>query len=149
VENADVGDVYRGQDLTMPEYRQWLQRLAEEHFVAHGYTGRMCAPKAGSYSQAVAATVRTSELSDAQAALAAIAKEKKFLDVKVKIRCPNGEVVNSIARLDTGANTDVVSPDLAILLKANKVPWSEKGGAYVEVCGASRVRPEGTSVCHS
>ena len=111
VENADVGDVYRGQDLTMPEYRQWLQRLAEEHFVAHGYTGRMCAPKAGSYSQAVAATVRTSELSDAQAALAAIAKEKKFLDVKVKIRCPNGEVVNSTARLDTGANlnTDVVS----------------------------------------
>ena len=143
VEKADVGDVYRGQDLTMPEYRQWLQRLAEEHFVAHGYTGRMCAPKAGSYSQAVAATVRTSELSDAQAALAAIAKEKKFLDVKVKIRCPNGEVVNSTARLDTGANTDVVSPDLAILLKANKVPWSEKGGAYVEVCGASRVRPEG------
>ena len=36
-----------------------------------------------------------------------------------------------------------MSPDLAILLKANKVPWSEKGGAYVEVCGASRVRPEG------
>ena len=51
--------------------------------------------------------------SDAQAALAAIAKEKKFLDVKVKIRCPNGEVVNSTARLrvDTGANTDVVSLD--------------------------------------
>ena len=140
---ADVEDVYKRQNLTVPQYRQWRQRVAEEHFVAHGYTGRMCAPKCGSYSQTVAAAVRTSELSDAQAALAAIAKEKKFLDVKVKIRCPNGEVVNSIARLDTGANTDVVSPNLAVVLKANKVPWSERGGAYVEVCGAGSVRPEG------
>ena len=143
VKVADVEDVYKRQNLTVPQYRQWRQRVAEEHFVAHGYTGRMCAPKAGSYSQTVAAAVRTSELSDAQAALAAIAKEKKFLDVKVKIRCPNGEVVNSIARLDTGANTDVVSPNLAVVLKANKVPWSERGGAYVEVCGAGSVRPEG------
>ena len=68
----------------------------------------MRAPEAGSYSQAAAATVRTSKI-----------------------------------RLDGGANTDVVSPDVAVVLNANKVPWSEKGGAYVEVCGASRVRPEG------
>ncbi len=29
------------------------------------------------------------------------------------------------------------------MLKTNKVPWSEKGGAYGEVCGAGSVRPEG------
>ena len=68
VKVADVEDVYKRQNLTVPQYRQWRQRVAEEHFVAHGYTGRMCAPKAGSYSQTVAAAVRTSELSDAQAA---------------------------------------------------------------------------------
>jgi hypothetical protein len=97
--------------------------VAEEHFVAHGYTGRMCASKAGTYSQTVAAAVRTSELSDsdAQAALEAIAnlnlKEKKLLDVKVRIWCPNGKVQVGvlIARLDTGANTDVVSPSLCPL----------------------------------
>jgi hypothetical protein len=32
---------------------------------------------------------------------------------------------------------------MALLLKTNKVPWSEKGGAYGEVCGAGSVRPEG------
>jgi hypothetical protein len=53
-------------------------------------------------------TVRTSELSDAQAALAAIAKEKKPLDVKSQDPDPNvrrgdaePEVASSIALLDT------------------------------------------------
>ena len=32
---------------------------------------------------------------------------------------------------------------MALMLKTNKVPWSEKGGAYGEVCGAGSVRPEG------
>jgi hypothetical protein len=98
----------------------------------------MCAPKAGSYPQAAAATVRTSELSDAQAALAAIAKEKKFLDVKVKVRCPNGEAANSTARLDTSANTDVVSPDLAILLPVLKSQQSAVVGEGRCVCRSMR-----------
>jgi hypothetical protein len=51
--------------------------------------------------------------------------------------------VVTIARLDTAANTDVVSPKLAAVLKSNKVQWSAKGGAFVEVCGASSVRPAG------
>ena len=45
VKVADVEDVYKRQNLTVPQYRQWRQRVAEEHFVAHGYTGRMCARK--------------------------------------------------------------------------------------------------------
>ncbi len=49
----------------------------------------------------------------------------------------------TIARLDTAANTDAVCPKLASVLKSNKVQWSAKGGAYVEVCGASSVRPTG------
>ena len=32
---------------------------------------------------------------------------------------------------------------MALMLKTNKVPWSETGGAYGEVCGAGSVRPEG------
>ena len=43
----------------------------------------------------------------------------------------------------TAANTDVVTPKLATVLKSNKVQWSAKGGAFVEVCGASSVRPTG------
>ena len=53
------------------------------------------------------------------------------------------EEVATIARLDTAANTDVISPKLASVLKSNQVQWSAKGGAYVEVCGASTVRPTG------
>ena len=63
-----------------------------------------CAPKAGTYSQAAAAWHSPHfGAFDAQAALAAIAKEEKLLDVKVKIRYPNvrREVASSIALLDT------------------------------------------------
>ena len=73
----------------------------------------------------------------------ASAETKAFLDVNVIVECPNGEEVVTIARLDTAANTDVVSPKLASVLKSNQVQWSAKGGAYVEVCGASTVRPTG------
>ncbi len=59
------------------------------------------------------------------------------------VECPNGEEVVTIARLDTAANTDVVSPRLASVLKLSKVQWSAKGGVFVEVCGASSVRPTG------
>ncbi len=119
----------------------------EEHFVAHGYTGRMCAPKAGSYSHTVAAAVRTSELSDAQATLAAIAKEKKFLDVEVKIRCPNGEVVNSIARLGTGANTDVVSPNLAFVLKGEQGALVGEGRCICRGMRCGQCSARGLSLC--
>jgi hypothetical protein len=34
-------------------------------------------------------------------------------------------------------------PKLANVLKLSKVQWSTKGGAFVEVCGASSVRPTG------
>ena len=47
-----------------------------------------------------------------------------MLDVNVVVEFPNGEEVVTIARLDTAANTDVVSPGLASVLKSNKVQWS-------------------------
>ncbi len=83
--------------------------------------------------------------SAAKTALNVIAETKAFLDVNVVVECPNGEEVVTIARLDTAANTDVVSPKLATstVLKLNKVQWSTKGGAFVEVCGASSVQPTG------
>jgi hypothetical protein len=81
--------------------------------------------------------------SAAKTALNVIAETKAFLDVNVVVTCPNGEEVITIARLDTAANTDVVAPKLANVLKSNKVQWSAKGGAFVEVCGASSVRPTG------
>ncbi len=81
--------------------------------------------------------------SAAKTALDVIAETKAFLYVNVVFECPNGEEVVTIARLDTAANTDVVSPRLANVLKSNKVQWSAKGGAFVEVCGASSVRPTG------
>jgi hypothetical protein len=37
----------------------------------------------------------------------------------------------------------MTAPKLASVLKLNKVQWSTKGGAFVEVCGASSVRPTG------
>jgi hypothetical protein len=81
--------------------------------------------------------------SAAKTALNVIAETKAFLDVNVVVECPNGEEVVTIARLDTAANTDVVAPKLAAVLKSNKVQWSTKGGAFVEVCGASSVQPTG------
>ncbi len=36
------------------------------------------------------------------------------MDVNVVVECPNGEEVVTIARLDTAANTDVVSPKLEL-----------------------------------
>jgi hypothetical protein len=92
---------------------------------------------------AVATANKVESDSAAKTALNVIAETKAFLDVNVVVECPNGEEVVTIARLDTAANTDVVSPKLAGVLKANKVRWAAKGGAYVEVCGASSVRPTG------
>jgi hypothetical protein len=40
-------------------------------------------------------------------------------------------------------DTDQHRPTAAGVLKSNQVQWSANGGAYVEVCGASSVRPTG------
>ena len=82
-------------------------------------------------SMAVAAANKIESDSAAKTALTVIAETKAFLDVSVVVECPNGEEIVTIARLDTGANTDVVAPKLAQVLKMNKVPWSTKGGAFV------------------
>jgi hypothetical protein len=101
-------------------------------------------PSARASSQlAVATASRVESDSAAKTALNVIAETKAFLDVNVVVECPNGEEVITVARLDTAANTDVVSPKLANVLKSNKVQWSTKGGAFVEACGASSVRPTG------
>ena len=128
---------------TAAEHREYLTRQVEEDFIRHGYRGRACAPKCSSVALAVAAANKIESDSAAKTALTVIAETKAFLDVSVVVECPNGEEIVTIARLDTGANTDVVAPKLAQVLKMNKVPWSTKGGAFVEVCGASSVRPTG------
>ena len=128
---------------TAAEFREYLTRQVEEDFIRHGYRGRACAPKCSSVALAVAAANKIESDSAAKTALTVIAETKAFLDVSVVVECPNGEEIVTIARLDTGANTDVVAPKLAQVLKVNKVPWSTKGGAFVEVCGASSVRPTG------
>jgi hypothetical protein len=128
---------------TAAEHREFLTRQAEEDFVRHGFRGLACAPKCSSIQLAVATASRVESDSAAKTALNVIAETKAFLDVNVVVECPNGEEVVTIARLDTAANTDVVSPKLATVLKSNKVQWSTKGGAFVEVCGASSVQPTG------
>ncbi len=115
----------------------------------HGFRGLACAPKCSSIQLAVATASRVESDSAAKTALNVIAETKAaFLDVGVVVECPNGEEVVTTARLDTAANTDVtvVAPKLAsVLFKVEqlKVQWSAKGGAFVEVCGASSVRPSG------
>ena len=128
---------------TAAEHREFLTRQVEEDFVRHGFRGLACAPKCSSIQLAVATASRMESDSAAKTALNVIAETKAFLDVNVVVECPNGEEVVTTARLDTAANTDVVSPKLATVLKSNKVQWSTKGGAFVEVCGASSVRPTG------
>ena len=92
---------------------------------------------------AVATAGRVESDSAAKTALNVTAETKAFLYVNVVGESPNGEEVATIDRLDTAANTDVISPKLASVLKSNQVQWSGNGGAYVEVCGASSVRPTG------
>jgi hypothetical protein len=128
---------------TAAEYREHLTRQVEEDFIRHGFRGLACAPKCSSSRLAVATASRVESDSAAKTALNVIAETKAFLDVHVVVECPNGEEVVTTARLDTAANTDVVAPKLASVLKLNKVQWSTKGGAFVEVCGASSVRPTG------
>ena len=128
---------------TAAEHREYLTRQVEEEFIRHGFRGLACAPKCSSVQLAVATASRVESDSAAKTALDVIAETKAFLDVNVVVECPNGEEVVTIARLDTAANTDVISPKLASVLKSNKVQWSAKGGAFVEVCGASSVRPTG------
>ena len=128
---------------TATEYRDYLTCQVEKDFIRHGYRGLACAPKCSSVQLAVATANKVESDSAAKTALNVIAETKAFLDVNVVVECPNGEEVVTIARLDTAANTDVVSPKLAGVLKRNKVRWAAKGGAYVEVCGASSVRPTG------
>jgi hypothetical protein len=102
----------------MPEYRQWFAAFgggALRRAWLHG--AHVCAESRQLLTGCCCHSSHFGTFGCAgrtwQAALAAFAKGKKLLDVKVKIRCPNGEVVNSTARLrvDTGANTDVVSLD--------------------------------------
>ena len=128
---------------TAAEHREYLTCQVEEDFIRHGYRGLACAPKCSRVQLAVATANKVESDSAAKTALNVIAETKAFLDVNVVVKCPNGEEVVTIARLDTAANTDVVCPKLASVLKSNKVQWSAKGGAYVEVCGASSVRPTG------
>jgi hypothetical protein len=130
---------------TAAKHREFLTRQVEEDFVRHGFRGLACAPKRSSARLAVATASRVESDSAAKMALNVIAETKALLDVNVVVECPNGEEVVTIARLNTAANTDVVSPKLANVLKSNKVPvqWPAKGGAFVEVCGASSVRPTG------
>lgn len=78
-----------------------------------------------------------------QSAMEIIAKEMRFLDVVLSVQCPNGVEVKATARLDTGANTDVCSPELAAVLKQNKVRWGSAGGHFVEVCGGNSHQPAG------
>jgi hypothetical protein len=78
-----------------------------------------------------------------QTAMETIANEKRFLDLVLNIQCPNGVEVKATARLDTGANTDVCSPELSKTLKCNKVQWGSAGGHYVEVCGGTAHQPTG------
>ncbi len=120
-----------------------LTRQVEDDFIRHGFRGLACAPKCPSVQLAVATASRVESDSAAKTALNVIAETKAFLYVNVVVECPNGEEVVTIARLDTAANTDVVAPKLANVLKSNKVQWPTKGGAFVEVCGASSVRPTG------
>ncbi len=128
---------------TAAEHREFLKRQVEEDFVRHGFRGLACAPKCSSARLAVSTASRVESDSAAKTALNVITETKAFLDVSVVVECPNGEEVVTIARLDTAANTDVVSPKLANVLKSSKLQWSAKGGAFVEVCGASSVRPTG------
>jgi hypothetical protein len=48
-----------------------------------------------------------------------IAQEMRSLDVELNVQCPDGVEVKTTARLDTGVNTDVCSPELARVLKQN------------------------------
>ena len=106
---------------TAAEHREHLTRQVEEDFIRHGFRGLACAPKCSSARLAVATASRVESDSAAKTALNVIAETKAFLDVNVVVECPNGEEVVTTARLDTAANTDVVAPKLANVLKLNKV----------------------------
>ncbi len=116
------------------EHREFLTRQVEEDFVRHGFRGLACAPKCSSIQLAVAtaSSRRVESDSAAKTALNVIAETKALLDLNVVVECPNGEEVVTTARLDTAANTDVVAPKLASVLKSNKVQWSAKGGAFAQ-----------------
>jgi hypothetical protein len=78
-----------------------------------------------------------------QSAMEIVAKEMRCLDVVLNVQCPNGVEVKATARLDTGANTDVCSPELAAVLKRHQVHWGSAGGHFVEVCGGNSHQPAG------
>ena len=141
VENADV--VGARNVLTSAEFRRRRIRAREEAYMLNCYRGTGCAPKATSVSKAAAAAMKVASEKAHQTAMETIANEKRFLDLVLNIQCPNGVEVKATARLDTGANTDVCSPELARTLKCNKVQWGSAGGHYVEVCGGTAHQPTG------
>ena len=115
----------------------------EEAYMLSCYRGTGCAPKASSAKKSAAAVAKAENEKAHQSAMEIIAKEMRFLDVVLSVQCPNGVEVKATARLDTGANTDVCSPELAAVLKQNKVRWGSAGGHFVEVCGGNSHQPAG------
>ena len=115
----------------------------EEAYMLSCYRGTGCAPKASSATKSAAAVAKAENEKAHQSAMEIIAKEMRFLDVVLSVQCPNGVEVKATARLDTGANTDVCSPELAAVLKQNKVRWGSAGGHFVEVCGGNSHQPAG------
>jgi hypothetical protein len=67
-----------------------------------------------------------------------IAKEMRFLGVVLSVQCPNGVEAKATARLDTGANTDVCSPELAAVLKQNKYAGALLVGISSRCAGVTR-----------
>ena len=102
----------------------------EEAYMLSCYRGTGCAPKASNATKSAAAVAKAENEKAHQSAMEIIAKEMRFLDVVLSVQCPNGVEVKATARLDTGANTDVCSPELAAVLKQNKVRWGSAGGHF-------------------
>ena len=110
----------------------------DEAYMLSCYRGTGCAPKASSATKSAAAVAKAENEKAHQSAMEIIAKEMRFLDVVLSVQCPNGVEVKATARLDTGANTDVCSPELAVVLKQNKVRWALLGGISSRCAGVTR-----------